>query len=190
MRCNCQVSRLEFTGWQPLEDAANVGSWGFGNVTSDPGVYCVRAAHCGETDPDKIIKAYRSSQLYSAFQAMADSSERFFKLCGLGPEWGWKWYTSYADKRLERIRLIDYDQRGGLTCPILYIGCSKSLQGRMRQLMDLEHTVNHPLWALLFSGWRLELAVRVANGHKEEEARLKQLYCEAHNERLPPLMGK
>lgn len=190
MRCHCEVSGLGFTAWRPFQDAANVGSWGFGDVTSDPGVYCIRTAHCGETDQDKIIEGYRRSRLYSAFQAMADSSEQFFQLCGLGPGWGWNWYTSYADNRLQRIRSIRYDQSGGLACPILYIGCSKSLQGRMRQLMDLEHTLNHPLWALLLSGWRVELGVHVADGYKEEESRLKQVYRDAHHGELPPLMDQ
>src|SRR5262249_10582892 len=124
MQCPCRVSGLEFAAWQRFQDAANAGSRGFGDITSDSGVYCVRVARCGETDPDKIIECYRSSHLYSAFKSMADSSEHFFQLCHLGSDWGWKWYTTYADKRLERIRSITYDQRGGLACPILYIGCS------------------------------------------------------------------
>jgi hypothetical protein len=121
---------------------------------------------------------------------MAEASEQFFQDCGMGPEWGWKWYTSYADKRLDRIRSIANDRRRGLACPVLYLGCTKSLQVRMLQLMDLEHTLNHPLWALLLSGWSLELAVRKVDGYKAEETRLKQLYRKAHDGGLPPLMDR
>jgi hypothetical protein len=188
MQCHCPAYGLGFTAWQRFQDAANVGSRGFSDIAPAPGVYCIRVANCGETDPDKIVHRYRRSGLYSAFQTMADSSEQFFNLCGFGPGWGWKWYTSYADQRLNRIRSISFDHRGELACPILYIGCSKSLQGRMGQLLELEHTLNHPLWALLLSEWKLELAVRVAENHKEEEAGLKQLYRDAHYGRLPPLM--
>jgi hypothetical protein len=188
MRCECRVSGLDFTGWQRFQDAANVGNRGFGSIPADPGVYCIRAARCGETNPDKIIEAYRGSPLYAAFCRMGDASEDFFQRCHLGTEWGWKWYATYADERLKRIRSITYDDGGQLTCLILYIGCSKSLQSRMRQLMDLEHTLNHPLWALLYSEWKLELAVQVADGYKGEEARLKQEYRNAHQGRLPPLM--
>ncbi len=190
MRCDCRSSGLGFAGWQRFQDAANVGSFGFESIPIDRGIYCIRAARSGETDSDKLIEAYRGSRLYEALRSMGESSEGFFQECGLGPEWGWTWYATYAEKRLKRIQSIAYDEAGALACPILYIGCSKSLQGRMRQLMDLEHTLNHPLWALLYSGWKLELAVRVVNSYKEAESRPKEDFRSAHQGQLPPLMAQ
>src|SRR5262245_28550415 len=144
MNCQCRQSALGFSSWVRFQDAANAAN-GFGNVTSQAGVYCIRVARIGETDPNKIIESYRRSPLYRAFQMMDVASDTFFESCGLGTGWGWKWYADYAGERLERIRSITFDAGGQAVCPILYIGFSKSLQGRMGQLMELEHTANHPL---------------------------------------------
>jgi hypothetical protein len=60
----------------------------------------------------------------------------------------------------------------------------------MIDLMWLEHTVNHPLWAPFYTGRGLEFAFRLAQDHKQEERRLKQLSGEAHGDRLPPLVDR
>jgi hypothetical protein len=190
MKCNCRATALDFCNWEPFQSAANVGERGFGKIPSEAGVYCLRAARVGEADPNKIIEKYRQSPLYKALESLGDSSDHFFASCGLGQGWGWKGYASDADLRLSRLLSIPFDTRGELACPILYIGCTKSLYRRMQDLMWLEHTVNHPLWALLYAEWTLELAFRLAQDHKQEECRLKQDYSETHGGSLPPLMDR
>jgi hypothetical protein len=167
MHCKCQLSHGEFATWTRFQEIANTegGTCGFGDVTLEPGVYCIRVSRLGETDPDIIVQRYRDSQVYRALQTLYDASKHFFDSCGFGPaDWGWSGYVEDANKRLERlarVRGVIINGSGELHCPILYIGCSNSsLQRRMGESMWLAHTVNHPLWALLHSGWTLELAFR------------------------------
>jgi hypothetical protein len=182
------VGALGFTGWSRFQDAANVGT-GFGSISREAGVYCLRATQVGEKDMAKLAENYKQSPLYAAFQMMHKGSETFFgDGCKLGPGWGWTWYANYADKRLGRLRNIPLDEQGRLGCPILYIGCSKSLRKRMGELMDLEHTANHLVWTLLSGDWGLEIAVRATQDYKAEERALKEAYRAAHNGKLPPLM--
>jgi hypothetical protein len=94
-----------------------------------------------------------------------------------------------ADKLVERIRDIRVNANGLLACPVLYIGRSKTMNRRVRELLYLAHPANHPLWALLYSGWKLELAFRDADDPGKEENRLKSAYKKAHG-RLAPLMER
>lgn len=73
MVCSCWFSCLGFSSWESLTDAVNVitGERGFGNVTSEPGVYCIRVASIGEADIDKIINNYRKSLLYEAYRQLS-----------------------------------------------------------------------------------------------------------------------
>jgi hypothetical protein len=188
--CACRINWLGFADWQPFIEAANVGNRGFGAIPTQPGVYCIRAAHVGEVDLPKILENYRRSPIYQALGTLGGSSESFFQECGFGSGWGWRGYITEADGRLSRIGSLRFTPSGELVCPILYIGCSGSLQGRLQQLMWLEHTANHPIWALLFSKWGLEFAYRVAEDQKSDETALKLEYCQRHEGRLPPLMDR
>jgi hypothetical protein len=144
----------------------------------------------GEKSPTKVVEEYKKSSLYQCCRTVVETTESFFASCGLGSGWGWGWYVANPDKRLKRILSISLDSEGGLLCPVLYIGCGKSLRTRVRQFMWLKHTVNHPLWALLYSGWQLELAVRLAADFQGEEKRLKWIYRDQHARKLPPLMDR
>jgi hypothetical protein len=176
-----------FADWRRFQEAANDGDKGFGQIPRKAGIYCIRAARVGETNASKIIETYKQSPLYRAFATLFEFSDLFFDSCGFDRGWGWKWYTTDADRDVSKIESISIDAQGNLDCPILYIGCSKSLPRRMREMMYLGHTVNHPLWPLLCSGWVLEIASRPMEDCKGEEHRLKDAYRAGHG-RLPPLM--
>lgn len=190
MKCECQATALGFSNWVPFCDAANASPNGFGNVPREPGVYCIRVSCVGETEPSKIIENYHQSPLYKALLTLRESTEHFFESCGLRQGWGWGGYVEDAENRLRRIEQLTINAQGKPNCPILYLGCSKSLHRRMHELMYLEHTVNHPLWALLFSGWVLDLAFRTAQNHMEAESSLKEAYRAAHGDTLPLLMDR
>jgi hypothetical protein len=188
MKCDCRATQLGFAEWKRFQDAANDGEKGFGQIARKAGVYCIRVSRAGkETRPSEIVKKYKQSPLYTALKSLGQFSDGFFESCGFGKGWGWSWYVTDADKDLSKIEFISTNARGNLDCPILYIGCSRSPPKRMRELMYLAHVVNHPLWALLCSGWNLEIASRSAQDYKEEEGRLKEAYGAVHG-RLPPLM--
>jgi hypothetical protein len=187
MECDCRATQLGFAGWKRFQDAANDGEKGFGQIARKAGVYCIRVSRVGETNPSQIVKKYQESPLYTVLKSLGRSSEEFFQSCGFGKDWGWTWYATEADKDLSKIESISTDARGDLDCPVIYIGCSRSPPKRVGEMMYLAHVVNHPLWALLCSGWNLEIASRSAPDYKEEERRLKDAYRAAHG-RLPPLM--
>jgi hypothetical protein len=163
---------------------------GFGSIPKKPGVYCLRAQRMGKYNPTKTIARYLESPLFAALQAMGDASEKLFNDSGLGTGWGWKWYANEAKQYMSGLDRIAVSTDGVLPCPILYIGRSSSLWHRVMQLMGIGHVANHPLWALLHSGWPIELAVRVVTDFKEEEHRLKLAYCNGHDGELAPLMKK
>jgi len=178
---------LGLVAWKRFQDAANDGEKGFGQIARKAGVYCIRVSRVGETRPSEIVKKYQQSPLYNALKSLVRSSDEFFESYGFGKGWGWTWYATDVDKDLSKIESISTNERGDLDCPILYIGCSRSLPKRVYEMMYLAHVVNHPLWALLCSEWNLEIASRSAQDYKEEERRLKDAYRAVHG-RLPPLM--
>src|SRR5262245_140560 len=127
MKCNCRAAALDFSNWGPIQAAANAGQQGFDTVPAAAGVYCIRVARVGAADPHKIIENYRESPLYKGLVTLGESSDRFFTSCGFGQGWGWRGYATDADQRLSRVLSISFDPKGDISCPVLYIGCTKSL---------------------------------------------------------------
>lgn len=188
--CNCHKSdALGFTGWKSFQEAAGAGENGFDKIPHQPGVYCLRVAAVGEKDPERIISRFLKSPMYEAFLAMADRSEKFFLKCGFRKGWGWNAYQSGPTKELAGVRALSISE-GKIDCPVLYIGRSSSLNRRMSNLMEWAHPFNHPLWALLYSGWQIHLAVRSVDDYGGEEKRLKEQYRAGHKQELPLFMKR
>ncbi len=188
MSCECRSTELGFRNWTPFQEAAWDGGQLFGTIPRKPGVYCLRALRIGENDQSAAIAKYLKSPLFAALRAMGNASEKLFNDCGFGEGWGWKWYAKEARDRLDSMKTIVVGSGGDLPCPILYIGCSSSLWHRIKQLMEIGHVANHPLWAQLDSGWPIDLAVRVTSNFKEAEGRLKNAFRKAHGGELAPMM--
>ncbi len=161
---------------------------GFEAIPWEGGVYCLRVEQVGDPDPEHVIDGYWSSRIGQAFKDLDRESEEMFAGVGMGRGWGWQ-FGKFADNRLERVKNV-VSVGGRLACPIVYIGCTKSLRQRMRHLLLIEHTVNHPLWALLVAGWSLALGTRACPAHRDEETRLKNLYRSTHADALPALMDR
>lgn len=67
----------------------------------------------------------------------------------------------------------------------------RPVKRRMQELLSFdEHTVNHPLWALLNGGWKFNTSYRHASSEKGAEARLRRNYRAKHGGELPPLMRR
>ena len=184
--CN-GISFLSANGFRktlPFTDAADTPK-GFDRIPTGGGVYCLSVCHVGESVRG-VLSKYRSSGLFRTLGKLNAASEAFFKSVGCGQEWGW----GVDDERLARLDRIRFRKNGKLECPILYFGRTKNLQTRMRQLLLLEHTVNHPFWALLNGGWKFSLSYRLVHDEKAAEARLKENYRRAHRDMLPPLMDR
>jgi len=151
--CNChEATALGFSGWRRFQDAANVRKelgkreTGFGEIPKQKGVYCIRvSSQKGEKDVDKIIDAYKQTDLYQSYRHIFDASADFFESCGFGRKWGWNRYVENPDKELERLWKLPLTE-GKISCPILYIGCSDNLQVRVRHFMWLKRPANHPVW--------------------------------------------
>ena len=195
MKCDCRDSSLGFKNWALLQEVAcravNGDENGFAGVPEAPGVYCIRVRHLVEADPTKIIKNYCRSPLYKAFQTLDKASASFFDGCKFGQGWGWGYPTmEEVGNRIRQIGRFSVTASGKVRCPILYIGRSNNLRTRAGQLISWAHTVNQPLWALLFSEWTLEIAFRRSNDEKKAENRLKSAFRKKHGGMLPPLMTK
>ena len=133
-----------FDTWIDFKTAATNDAKGFGGLPDAGAVYCLRVRHAPQVDAALIIRNYRASTMYSAMTALDSSSSSFFSATGLG---GWNWgYAAFADKRLGRLNNLPCDATGVLSCPVAYVGRSNRLPRRMRELLYLGHTVNHPLW--------------------------------------------
>lgn len=200
--CNCHLSPVyEFGDWRSFQDIVAEGEHGFGSVPQEEGVYCLRVAHEGEgeTDVPKIIAKFLESPLTQAFKMMAEAgekqakaSEMLFQQCGFGKGFGW-YHTDYINALegdLNGLHTLPINANGKVSCPILYIGRSRSLIGRIANLMEWKHPLSVALWALLYSKWRIELAARPAPDNRKEEETVKQAYKRDHGGKLPFIMKK
>ncbi len=187
--CTGVAFASNFTTWKDFKAAANTGEHGFADALAGRAVYCLRVRSAPSTDPRQILAAYRASAMHSAMVQLDTASEGFFDGTGFGPGWGWG-YASYAERRLDRVLGFQTGADGRLTCPIAYFGRSNKHWRRMRELMCMEHTVNHAVWALLHAGWEFDLGFAASADEKAEETRLKVAYRSGHAGRLPPLMDR
>lgn len=188
--CDGHVLAQYFTSWVDLKEAANRTDRGFGALAAASGVYCLRARRAPVTNVAALVSEYQKSPIFTALRCLDSSSGVFFNNIGLGLGWEWG-YSNHANERLARLEQIRTDEGGCLLCPILYVGCSKSLYRRLHELLWLRHTINHPLWALLHSGWEFDLGYALGDGrHLVEEARIKAAYRARHGGQLPALMAR
>ncbi|AGC48053.1 hypothetical protein MYSTI_06780 [Myxococcus stipitatus DSM 14675] len=174
----------------PLKDAAQGGGGAFANILADSGVYVLRVRKEGTTDLEHVKKTFTSSPFMKLQGKVDASSGAMFAELGLGEGQNWA-FAEYYLQRLERLDRLSI-QQGRLTCPIIYIGRANNLQRRLNELAFYGHTINAPFWALLMSGWELEVGIKTMEEKTEtaEEARLKELYRELHDDALPPFVHR
>jgi hypothetical protein len=98
----------------------------------------------------------------------------------------WETAEKYLLNRIGRILKIT-------DCPLIYIGSAgtnpgsrHTLAGRYRDLVS-RHTIQSPVWALLYFGWELDFGWKVAENPKELERDLKERY-ETRQQRMPPAL--
>jgi hypothetical protein len=131
----------------------------------EKGVYVIRVRERG-TDPNEILAA------------LAPHIRTLH----------WKMAGDFLKNRIGRIRRIDS------RCPIIYIGSAgtgtrsrHTLAGRYQDLAR-RHTARYPVFALLLSGWELDVGWKVTDRPKETEAFLKAEYRQRQKGRLPALV--
>jgi len=188
--CNGQAISVAVDTWIPLKDAAQHAGGPFSGIPTSSGVYVLRVSKVGTTDIDRVKKKFSSSPFMKIRDRMDASSGAMFAELGLGEDQGWA-LSDFYRRRLERVDRIAIKQ-GILTCPIIYIGRANSLQRRLNELAFDGHTINAPFWALLMSGWELEVGFKKMRKKAEtaEEARLKGIYRKLHSNDLPPLVKR
>jgi hypothetical protein len=188
--CDCASVFEHIENWEPFGSAAASGENGFDNVPERSGTYVLRVRKVGETDVDRIRQAFLDSKFMVHLKLSDEGSEELFKSAGMGTGWG-RSDSTYWTERLDRLKNLEIKNEI-LACPIIYIGKSNNLWRRMVELANGGHTANSPVWALLYSGWELELGFAVGRkkAETEEEARLKSEYAGIHDGALPPLVQR
>ena len=111
------------------------------------------------------------------------------KVGQLASDIGWKLVEDYVMSRMKRLEEI------GL-CPIIYIGSAgtqrtskNTLKHRYEELSN-RHTVMYPVWALLYSGWKLEYGWKSCDDPSAEEKMYKKKYRALHGNQNPALVKK
>ena len=101
----------------------------------------------------------------------------------------WEMVEEYLVNRIHRLHNISL-------CPIIYIGSAgtntmskHTLAGRYQDF-KLRHTIQYPLWALLFFGWELHYGWMVTGDPAGIEGRIKTAYQERHYGKLPALVSR
>jgi hypothetical protein len=102
----------------------------------------------------------------------------------------WEIVSKYVKSRVTRVSRLE-------KCDIIYIGRAGSikenskntLKGRYGELAN-RHTIQFPLWLMLYLGWDLEYGWKVCKNPEQEEDDLKLLYKKFHSGKLPALVEK
>ena len=102
----------------------------------------------------------------------------------------WTIITKYVNSRVQRVSLLE-------GCDIIYIGRAGShkqtnkntLKGRYNELAN-RHTIQFPLWLMLYLGWDLEYGWKISNDPEKAEGYLKSLYSKCHDSKLPALVKR
>jgi hypothetical protein len=101
----------------------------------------------------------------------------------------WDQVTKYVFSRLKRLEKIN-------SCDLIYIGSAgtngdskNTLKGRYKELAN-RHTIQFPLWVLLFLDWKLEYGWLETETPKIKEDELKDIYKKCHNNQLPALVHR
>jgi len=101
----------------------------------------------------------------------------------------WRLVKDYVLSRTDRLNKI-------AKCPVIYIGSAgtrkkskNTLQGRYKELAS-RHTAMLPIWALIYSGWKLDYGWKEEEDPLKAESLLKQEYKKKHEGRLPALVDR
>jgi len=101
----------------------------------------------------------------------------------------WGMVQEYLNNRIRRLHNIS-------DCPIIYIGSAgtnptskHTLAGRYQDF-KIRHTIQYPIWALLYFGWELEYGWKVTDDPAGTESNIKEVYKERHNGKLPALVSR
>ncbi|RYZ39538.1 MAG: GIY-YIG nuclease family protein [Myxococcaceae bacterium] len=188
--CDGKALGADVEHWSSFTDAARQQGGPFSRIPTRSGIYVLRVTKTGTTDLALVKERFASSPFMKARIQMDKSSGAMFEALRLGDDRAWS-VANFYQARLARIDRIPL-RKGALTCPIIYIGRANSLQRRLNELAFEGHTANAPFWALLMSGWEFEVGIKTLRKKAEvaEEARLKQLYRDAHGSALPPLVHR
>lgn len=150
----------------------------------------LRVTAAPSTDVSRIEQEYVTSAFFAALSESDVASERFFAELGFGEDWGY-FNKKYALKRLMRLKRLQI-KGDRLVCPVIYIGCANNLRRRMVELAWHGHTANHPVWALLYAKWELEVGLLATERgmQQQTERQLKGLYMQHHADQLPAFVDR
>jgi len=148
-----------------------------------PGVYALRTSRKGKHSGDAFEQRYLTEVVQ-----LHEYKRNFFHKFGL--TWTPDSNPAFIRRRLERLSRIGHDNEG--SCSILYIGGSKNLRQRLEQLLCKEdrHTIEHPVRALLLTGWQIKCAWKPTLNYREEEKQLKAAFKMEHSGAMPPLVDR
>jgi hypothetical protein len=100
----------------------------------------------------------------------------------------WEMVQEYLLDRIHRIHNIS-------ECLFIYIGSAgtnaiskHTLAGRYQDFKK-RHTVQYPIWALLYFGWELQYGWKMFENPAETESQLKEQYRARHQGKLPALVA-
>jgi hypothetical protein len=134
-------------------------------------------------DPPKKKGVYviRVSQRGKSFQETVEKLKEYIQ---------WKLVVKYVFGRLDRLKSIDDN------CNIIYIGSAgtyknsnNTLLGRYNEFAS-RHTIQFPIWLLLAIGWELQFGWFETDSPKELEEKLKRIYKQDHQDKLPALVKR
>jgi len=99
----------------------------------------------------------------------------------------WREIKNFASSRIKRLERLRSSK-----CPVLYIGSTRNLRNRCRDLAGKRHTVFLALLALLVAGAEIDYGYKIVTSEREAsdlEQELKEKYRRLHST-YPPLVEK
>jgi hypothetical protein len=99
----------------------------------------------------------------------------------------WREIKNFASSRIKRLGRLKSSK-----CPVLYIGSTRNLRNRCRDLAGKRHTVFLVLLALLATGAEVDYGYKIATSRRKTsdlEYELKETYKRLHGT-YPPLVEK
>ena len=134
-----------------------------------PGVYVLRLVNMGELNIDGAIEFLRN---------LCDKAK-------------WREIKNFASSRIKRLERLKKRLESS-ECPVLYIGSTRNLRNRCRDLAGKRHTVFLALLALLVAGTEIDYGYKIVTSEREAsdiEYELKGKYRGLHGT-YPPLVEK
>lgn len=103
-------------------------------------------------------------------------------LLALAKRTRWTELLQYVESRLKRLNKVE-------DCPVVYVGSTATLSGRLKDLAGRRHTAFFPLFVVLYSGWRVDYGFLKCSTIREAgkiEENLKHEYVKIHGN--PPAL--